>query len=190
MGSKPIVEEEKIEETIRRIPKDSFTVLDFIEVFKRTYPKDWKRLIKRFGLFGNKRRYTVTTYLSNRLDVYSQKPYSLLHPFTRYSKGKFKDYKRTTAEERKRFGSAWIAVFRKKKNNTMQVEEEKKKILAIIDRYVHAFETADADLMQSLFWIDDEKFIEVENHIAEPFGRERFLAIMNWIRKYQNHVGK
>jgi len=34
MGSKPILEEEKIEETIRRISKDSFTVLDFIEVFK------------------------------------------------------------------------------------------------------------------------------------------------------------
>jgi len=39
--------------------------------------------------------------------------------------------------------------------------------------------------MQSLFWIDDPSFIEVENHIPEPFGRERFLAIMDWIRKHQ-----
>jgi ketosteroid isomerase-like protein len=64
-------------------------------------------------------------------------------------------------------------------------EEEKLKILAIIDTYVRAFEMADADLMQSLFWVDDPSFIEVENHIPEPFGRERFLAIMDWIRKHQ-----
>jgi ketosteroid isomerase-like protein len=39
--------------------------------------------------------------------------------------------------------------------------------------------------MGSLFWVDDPRFIEVENHIAEPFDRERFLAIMDWIRKHQ-----
>jgi uncharacterized protein (TIGR02246 family) len=64
-------------------------------------------------------------------------------------------------------------------------DEEKRKILTIIDTYVRAFETADADLMQSLFWVNDPRFIEVENHIPQPFGRRRFLAIMNWIRKYQ-----
>jgi uncharacterized protein (TIGR02246 family) len=67
----------------------------------------------------------------------------------------------------------------------MNEREEKRKILEIIETYVKAFESADADLMQSLFWIDDSRFIEVENHIPEPFGRERFLAIMDWIRKYQ-----
>jgi len=58
-------------------------------------------------------------------------------------------------------------------------------ILKIIESYTNAFESADAELMQSLFWIDDSRFIEVENHVPEPFGRERFLAIMEWIRKYQ-----
>jgi len=82
MGSKAIVKEEKIEEIIKKIPKDSFTVLDFIGAFKVIYPEDWKRLVERFGLFGNKRRYTVTTYPSNRVDAYSQKPYSILVPFT------------------------------------------------------------------------------------------------------------
>ena len=67
----------------------------------------------------------------------------------------------------------------------MGEKEEKRRILEIIETYVHAFETADADLMVSLFWIDDSRFIEVENHIVEPFGRERFVAIMDWIRKYQ-----
>ena len=64
-------------------------------------------------------------------------------------------------------------------------QKEKYRILEIIETYVKAFESADADLMQSLFWIDDPRFIEVENHIPEPFGRERFLAIMEWTRKYQ-----
>jgi len=111
---KPLLEEEKIEKTIKRIPQSSFTVLDFIEVFKTWYPEDWKQLVKRFGQFGEKRRYTVTIYLSNRLDLYSQKPHSLLHHFTRYSKGKFKDYRKPTKEEQKHFGGTWIALFRKK----------------------------------------------------------------------------
>lgn len=114
MGSKTIVEEKKIEETLKNIPKDSFTVLDFTELFRRIYPEQWKRLVERFGLFGSKRRYTVATYFSNRLDVYSRKPHSILAPFTRYKERKFKDYRRTTEEERKVFGSPWIAVYRKK----------------------------------------------------------------------------
>jgi uncharacterized protein (TIGR02246 family) len=67
----------------------------------------------------------------------------------------------------------------------MTEEEEKRKILELIDAYVQAFETADSDLMASLFWVDDLRFIEVENHIPEPFGRERFLWIMDWIRENQ-----
>ena len=114
MGSKVMVEEEKIEETIRNISEDVFTVLDFIKVFERLYPEVWEQLVKKFGLFGSKRRYTVTTCLSNRLDVYSQKPHSILVPFTRYKQGKFKDYRKTTEEERKIFGSPWIAMFKKK----------------------------------------------------------------------------
>jgi hypothetical protein len=111
---KNLLEEEKIGETIRKIRQNSFTVLDFSEVFKMLYPKDWKELVERFGLFGEKRKYTVTTYLSNRLDIYSQKSKSLLYPFTRYSKGKFKDYRKPTPQEQGKFGGSWIAVFRKK----------------------------------------------------------------------------
>jgi len=71
-------------------------------------------LLRRFGLFGARRRYTVATYLSNRLDVYSQKSHSILAPFARYKQTEFKDYRRTTEEEKKVFGSPWIAVFRKR----------------------------------------------------------------------------
>jgi hypothetical protein len=45
---KAIVEEEKIEETIRKIPQESFTVLDFMQEFKRIYPKNWEMLVEKF----------------------------------------------------------------------------------------------------------------------------------------------
>lgn len=67
----------------------------------------------------------------------------------------------------------------------MNEEEERGKVLEVMDAYVRAFEEADADLMERLFWIDDPRFIEVENHIASPFSSERFLEIMDWMRKYQ-----
>lgn len=115
MRPKAIVEEEKIEETIKKIPQESFTVLDFMQNFKKMYPKNWEMLVGKFGLFGSKRRYAVSTYLSNRLDVYSQKPHSILVPFTRYSQGKFQNYRKITSEERAVFGSPWIAVFGKRR---------------------------------------------------------------------------
>jgi len=117
LGSKTIIEEQKIEVTIKNIPKDKFTVLDFIEAFQNLFPAEWKQLMERFGLFGDKRRYTVATYFSNRLDVYSQKSHSILVRFTRYREGKLKDYRKTTEEERKVFGSPWIAVYKKKKES-------------------------------------------------------------------------
>jgi len=99
-------------------------VLDFLEVFKRIYPEDWKRLVERFGLFGSKRKYTVTTYFSNRLDLYSQKSYSILVPFTRYKEGGFKDYRKTNEEERKVFGSPWIANNIKRRKNVIDCNFE------------------------------------------------------------------
>jgi len=67
----------------------------------------------------------------------------------------------------------------------MNEKEDKRKILEIIDTYVRAFEKTDAYLMESLFWANDPRFIEVENHIPEPFGCERFLWIMDWMKKHQ-----
>lgn len=67
----------------------------------------------------------------------------------------------------------------------MSAVSEEKKILGLIQEYTNAFEAADADRMAALFWLDDPRFCEVENHIPEPFGKERFLWIMDWIRKNQ-----
>jgi hypothetical protein len=111
---RPIIEEEKIEITVRNIRKEAFTVLDFIKTLERLYPEDWKKLAERFGLFGEKKRYTVSTCLSNRLDLYSHKPHSILAPFTKYSEGRFVNYRKTTDGEGRVFGSPMIAVFRKK----------------------------------------------------------------------------
>ena len=112
--AKTLLEKEKIVETIRSMAQRSFTVLEFMEDFRSSYPEDWDRLVERFGQFGEKRRYTVTTYLSNRLDFYSRQPGSLLLPLIRFGEDKLKDYRKTTTEERKHFGSPWIAVYKKK----------------------------------------------------------------------------
>jgi hypothetical protein len=63
----PLLGEEKIIEMIRKLPQNSFTILEFMETFKKLFPDEWKRLVERFGLFGEKKRYTVATYLANRL---------------------------------------------------------------------------------------------------------------------------
>ncbi len=103
MARHTLLDTEKIEQTIKGLSQDSFTVLDFTAAFKELYPQDWTRLVERLGELGQGRRYTVNTYLSNRLDVYSHKPGSLLMPFLRYSEAKFADYRKPTVEERKRF---------------------------------------------------------------------------------------
>ena len=120
MGPKTIIEEKKIEETIKKLSKNEFTVLDFIEAFRNIYPRDMKMLVEKFGVFGSKRRCTTTTHFSNRLDVYPQKADPILVPFTRYKEDKFKDYRRTSKEERKIFGSPWITVFKKRTANIGQ----------------------------------------------------------------------
>jgi ketosteroid isomerase-like protein len=55
----------------------------------------------------------------------------------------------------------------------------------ILETYVEAFEAADADQMAALFWLEDPRFKEVENHIAEPFGSRTYMGILDWIRKHQ-----
>lgn len=78
---KSLLEESKIIETIEKSSKNSFSILEFMETFKAVFPGEWKGLVKRFGLFGEKIRYTVATYLANRLYTYSHKPVSVLNHF-------------------------------------------------------------------------------------------------------------
>lgn len=111
---KDILDQSTIAKAIGLIDSDSFTVLDFIGVLRKHFRNDWRTLTDRFGDLDEKRRYTVKTYLSNRLDVYSHKPGSHLKPFIRYSQAKFKSYRRPTQEEKEHFSGSWIAVFEKK----------------------------------------------------------------------------
>ena len=62
----------------------------------------------------------------------------------------------------------------------MEVKDE---ILQIIQNYERAVNSANADQLEDLFWFDDERFSEVENHIAVPFGKKVFLDIGSWIRQ-------
>lgn len=100
-----IIAEEKLIKTIKQLPEASFTILEFMETFKNLFPGEWEKLVDRYGLFGEKRRYTVATYLSNRLYSYSHKDASLLKPFQKYKKKGKGDYRRATTEERRSFGS-------------------------------------------------------------------------------------
>jgi hypothetical protein len=111
---KPILEETKIMETIEKLPGSSFTILDFMTAFKELFPDQWQNLVEKFGLFGEKKRYTVAIYLANRLYLSSHKPQSCLKPFQKYKKGGKGDYRRTTKEEKEFFGSPFIAIYRRR----------------------------------------------------------------------------
>jgi len=109
-----ILEEEKITKTSEVIPSVSFTILEFMKAFAEEFPAEWNRLVKRYGLYGSKRRYTAATYLANRLYTYSHKSGSVLCPFRRFKKGGKGDYRKSSKREREEFGSSWIAVYRKR----------------------------------------------------------------------------
>lgn len=103
-----------IETTIKSMPKGEFTVLEFGDALRKKYPGLWALLVERFGEFGEKRRYTVSTYLSNRLEEYSRGERGLLEAHPHYSEDRERGYRRPTVDEKKRFGSPWIAVYRRK----------------------------------------------------------------------------
>ena len=114
---KPLLDEKAIAAVVERIPRSTFTVLEFMDYLEDFHPQVWNSLLERYGTFGQGRRYTGPTYLSNRLVTYSQKEESLLHPFRGWQRGRVPpspDYRRSTDEEKKRFGSPWIAIFRKR----------------------------------------------------------------------------
>ncbi|MDI7277290.1 MAG: hypothetical protein QME94_15040 [Anaerolineae bacterium] len=106
---------EQLEAVIRRLP-EAFTTLDFAAAFAEQYPDLWQRLIARYGLYGSGTRYSVLTYLGNRLSSYSRRrSQALLEPMPVGWKSKQERYlRRSTPEERERFGSYWIAVFRRR----------------------------------------------------------------------------
>ncbi len=95
---------------------NAFTVLEYVEVFRDLYPQVWRHLEERYGLYGSGTRYSALTYLSNRLSSYSRrKEPNLLEPTPVGWKPEESRYlRRTTAEERQRFGSHWIVVFRRR----------------------------------------------------------------------------
>jgi hypothetical protein len=109
-----LLDRDTIESIIKSIRKRQFTVLEFGDALKRRNPVVWQRLASRFGEFGEKRRYTVSTYLSNRLEEYSRLRGGLLDKHPRYREDRERGYRRPTELEKKRFGSPWIAVYRRR----------------------------------------------------------------------------
>lgn len=111
--SKPLVSTEQIETIIRKMPT-AFTILDFVDAFQKHFSSLWRQLVKRYGLYGSGTRYSALTYLSNRLSAYSRrKAPGLLEPTpVGWKPQESRFLRRTRPEERERFGSPWIVVFR------------------------------------------------------------------------------
>jgi hypothetical protein len=111
----PRVSVEQIEPVIHQMP-DAFTILDFVETFQELFPDLWQQLVDRYGLYGSGTRYSVLTYLSNRLSSYSKrKAPGLLEPMPvgwKPEEGRY--LRRTTPEEQQHFGSPWIAVYHRR----------------------------------------------------------------------------
>jgi hypothetical protein len=51
MAKKTLLEEEKVEQTTGAATNDSFTVLDFVEIFKKRYHVDWKDLFEIWAIW-------------------------------------------------------------------------------------------------------------------------------------------
>ena len=57
------------------------------------------------------------------------------------------------------------------------------KVLGIIDSYTKALETGDAELWESLYWLDDPGFSEIKNDKPHPLDRRYIEQIAAWLRK-------
>ncbi len=109
-----LVPDAQLEQVIRGM-SPAFTVLDYADRFRDLFPETWEALMARYGLYGSGTRYSALTYLSNRLSSYSRrKQPNLLEPTpVGWNPQESRYLRRTTPEERQRFGSYWIVVFRR-----------------------------------------------------------------------------
>jgi hypothetical protein len=112
--SNPLVSTEQMEAVIRKMPA-AFTILDFADEFRKFHALLWRQLVKRYGLYGSGTRHSALTYLSNRLSAYSRRRApGLLEPTpTGWKPAESRFLRRARPDERKRFGSPWIVVFRR-----------------------------------------------------------------------------
>ncbi|WP_456413573.1 hypothetical protein [Oceanithermus profundus] len=111
----PLLPDEDLEAVVRLMP-EAFTVLEFADRLAKVRPERWAELVERYGLYGSGTRYSALTYLGNRLGAYSRrKGRPLLLPTPRGWKPEESPFlRRATPEERKRFGSPWIVVYRRR----------------------------------------------------------------------------
>ncbi len=110
----PLVPDEEVEATIE-LMAPSFSILAFADAFAAAFPDRWDALVERYGLYGSGTRYSVLTYLGNRLSSYSRRTEAnLLEPTPEgWSPREGPFLRRSTDEERERFGSAWMVVYRR-----------------------------------------------------------------------------
>ncbi len=110
----PLIPDDELEAVIGSMP-GGFTVLDFADRFAAEYPARWDEPTERYGLYWSGTRYSVLTYLGNRLSGYlRRKEPGLLEPAPRGWKPEESRFlRRPTRSERERFGSPWMVVYRR-----------------------------------------------------------------------------
>jgi hypothetical protein len=65
----------------------------------------------------------------------------------------------------------------------MNIADEQARIEAVIDAYTRALETGDAELWESLFWLDDPSFTEIENDKPHVLDRRYIEQISKDLRR-------
>ncbi len=113
-GTTPLLPDGELKTIIRQMPA-AFTVLDFADRLARDFPQRWNALVERYGLYGSGTRYSALTYFGNRLSSYSRRAQAnLLEPTPQgWTPVESRFRRRSTPEERERFGSRWIVVYRR-----------------------------------------------------------------------------
>ena len=60
---------------------------------------------------------------------------------------------------------------------------EQAKILSIVDSYTEALDNGDSGIWESLYWLDDERFTEIENDKPYVLGRQYIEQISALLRQ-------
>lgn len=65
----------------------------------------------------------------------------------------------------------------------MSTSQEQASVLRIIDSYTQALDAGDADLWESLYWLDDGNFSEIENDKPHVLDRSYIESISTALRR-------
>jgi hypothetical protein len=87
--------------------------------------------------------------------------------------------------------SAYLLLFlsscgrsQEKRGDLTPTADETQAILDVLKKLKEAANEADPAKAESVLWLEDARFSEIEDFIPEPFGAERVKQIHDWIREH------